>query len=738
MIDFINVKAEQLERFLREEGNEIFDFYILTDKYSLGKGHRCVNVYEMEALFPYMTELRQDSVINTKRSHKVYKEMLERKSIRGALSKVILDNIITERPMVFITSDEDKEFPWYLHVFEMLHDRYGIKVRSYSEYRENRTPSLKMIMDDDTISNLTIDKFAYIDDAIGASENMAVQDNTTRSMIPYEEPIYVKDARFEDVIDIGVRLNIYYDGGSEEEFRNRVMKAVIETEKKQAPTKEQMLRMNLSTIYRIISQYKLNIPHKEELTFEELVDKTDKMIKALNNNDTKYTIQELNSMSLRMLDKIAIMKGIDVRKSNKTSAELIMAICNKDGVKYDSSIVDSESLISEEDIKYLNEDELMAIAMKMKISIPSFVGKNHLVSLIVRASRFRYTTEKLSSYTRYDLEKLDKRDLATLLYNLDLYNSVDEALDLIPTKKAMIDELVRECKIDDYKEEEVRYTIDDMRKMSKEELMKIAKGYNIAVTSLDRRSYIANQINKYYNRNNVNKKNQKVVKRDYKELLGYTAKELRTFCERNDIDIIDPDMSKKDLAKLIVNIDYNLRRGRDVILNNDINVEDFNIDNLLKEDKKSLLEFVEFNNIKVENSNPTKEELAYHISEVLNPDSVEGYVFKGIDEEINEKEKKTKHKDIASKIRESKKKVFTSFFDEKNDFDIIMEELHRPRKTKKERDDISKVIIDDAGNRVLKTKKKSIYSDIDFIRVDDNLSIEEGYTLDKDRFLNRD
>lgn len=735
MIDFINIKAEQLERFLKEEGNEIFDFYILTDKYGLGKGHRSVNVYEMEALFPYMTELKQDSVINTRRSHKVYKEMLERKSIRGALSKVILDNIITERPMVFVTSDEDKEFPWYLHVFEMLHDRYGIKVRNYSEYRENRTPNIRTIMDDDTITNLTIDKFAYIDDAIGASDNMAVQDNTTRTMIPYEEPIYVKDARFEDVIDIGVRLNIYYDGGSEEEFRNKVMKAVIETEKKQAPTKSQMLRMNLSTIYRIISQYKLNIPHKEELTFEELVNKTDEMIKSLNNDDTKYSIQELNSMSLRMLDKIAIMKGIDVRKSNKTSAELIMAICNKDGVKYDSSIVDSDSLISEEDINYLTEDELMAIAMKMKISIPSFIGKNHLVKLIVRASRFKYTTENLSSYTRYDLEKLDKRDLATLLYNLDLYDSVEEALDIIPTKKDMIDELVKECKIDDYKDP-VRYTIDEMRNMTKEQLIKIAKGYNIAVTTLDRRSYIANQINKYYNQIDPNRRNKKVVKRDYKELLGYTTKELKSFCERNDIDI-DPDMSKKELAKMIVNIDYNLRKGRDVVLNNDINVDDFNIDNLLKEDKKSLLEFVEFNNIKIDEENPTKEELAYHITEVLNPESVEGYTFRGIDEDIREKETKVQHKDIASRIREGKKEVFTSFSDRKNEFDLIMEELYRPRTSKKERDDISKVIIDDNGNRILKTKKKSIYSDIDFIKVDDDLSIEEGYTLDMDRFLNK-
>lgn len=735
MIDFINVKAEQLEKFLREEGNEIFDFYILTDKYGLGKGHRSVNVYEMEALFPYMTELKHDSVINTKRSHKVYKEMLERKSIRGALSKVILDNIITERPMVFITSDEDKEFPWFLHVFEMLHDRYGIKVRSYSEYRENRTPNMRTIMDDDTISNLTIDKFAYIDDAIGASENMAVQDNTTRSMIPYDEPIYVKDARFEDVIDIGVRLNIYYDGGSEEEFRNKVMKAVIETEKKQAPTKSQMLRMNLPTVYRIISQYKLNIPHKEEYTFEELVDKTDEMIKALNNDDTKYSIQELNNMSLRMLDKIALMKGIDVRKTNKTSAELIMAICNKDGVKYDSSIVDSETLISEEDIKYLNEDELMAIAMRMKLSVPSFVGKNHLVDIIVRTSRFKYTTEKLSCYTRYDLEKLDKRDLATLLYNLDLYDSVEEALDIVPSKTVMIDELVRECKMDDYKEQ-VRYTIDEMRNMSKEQLIRIAKGYNIAVTSLDRRSYIANQINKYYKRISPNRRNEKVVKRDYKELLGYTTKELKSFCEKNDIDV-EPDMSKKELAKMIVKIDYNLRKGRDVILNNDINIDDFNIDNLLKEDKKSLLDFVEFNNINVDVQNPTKEELAYHISEVLNPDSVEGYTFRGIDEEITDKEKKVRHKDIASKIREGKKEVFTSFSDEKNEFDLIMEELYSPRTTKKQRDDISKVIIDDAGNRVLKTKKKSIYSDIDFIKVDDDLRIEDGYVLDLDRFLNK-
>lgn len=734
MIDFINVKAEQLERFLKEEGNEQFDFYILTDKYSLGKGHRCVNVYEMEALFPYMTDLTHDTVVNTKRSHKKYKETLERKSIRGALSKVILDNIITERPMVFITSDEDKEFPWYLHVFEMMHDRYGIKVRSYSEYRDNRKPSPRLIMDEDTITNLTLDKFGYIDDAIGASENIAVQDNTTRTMIPYEEPIYVKDAKFDDVIDIGIRLNIFYDGGSEEEFRNKVLKAVIETEKKQAPTKEQMLRMNLPTVYRIISQYKLNIPQKEELTFEELVDKTDEMIKAMNNNDTKYSIQELNSMSLRMLDKIAIMKGIDVRKNNKTSAELIMAICNKDGIKYDSAEIDSDSLISEDEIKYLSEDELMAIAMKMKISIPSFIGKKHLVSLIVRTSRYKYTLEKLSGYTRYDLEKLDKRDLATLLFNLDLYDSVEDALYTVPNKNSMIDELVRECKIDDYREE-VRYTLEEMKEMTKEELIKIAKGYNIAVTSLDRRSYIANQIIKYYKRNNPDRKNEKVVKRDYKELLCYTAKELKSFCEKNDIDV-DPDMSKKELAKMIVKIDYNLRKGRDVILNNDINVDDFNIDNLLKEDKKSLMEFVEFNNIKIKEENPTKEELAYHITEVLNPDSVEGYIFKGIDEEIKDKESKPKHTDYVSKIRNAKKKYFTVFSDERNEFDDIMEEIYRPRKSKKEKDDISKVIIDDNGNRILKTKKKSMYSDIDFIKVDDDLSIEDGYTLDLDRFLN--
>ena len=735
MIDFINIKAEKLEAFLREEGNEIFDFYILTDKYSLGKGHRCVNVYEMEALLPYMSDLKHDTVVEIKRSHKKYKQLLERKSIRGALSKVILDNILVERPMVFITSEEDKEFPWYLHVFEMLHDRYGIKVRSYSEYKRNKTPSIYDVMDDNTITNLTIDKFGYIDDAIGAADIMAVQDNPNRTQIPYDEPIYVKDANFDDVIDIGIRLNIFYDGGSEEEFRNRVMRAVIEAEKKQAPTKEQMMKMNLTTIYRIISQYKLDIPDVEEYRFEELVDKTAEMIEAINNNDTKYSIKELNSMSLRMLDKIAIMKGIDVRKLNKTTSELIMAICAKDGIEYDSSLIDTHSLISEDDIKYLSEDELMSIAVRMNIHVPSFVGKKDLVSLIERVSRFRYTSEKLSSYTRDELELLDKYDLATLLYNLDLYDSINDVFNNVQNKNQMINEIMDECSIKDEDDQKV-HSLKELKNMSKDSLIKLAKKYNISATSLDRRSYIANQILKYYKKNK-NKKHEKVRKMDYRDLLCYTTKELKSFCDKNNIEI-ESDMSKKELAKLITKIDYNIRRGRDVILNSDININDFNMENLLKEDKSDLSEFLEFNNVEVKENNPTKEQLAYHICEVLNPDSIKGYEFKGIDENTTEKKKDKKPKDYSERVIHDKSKILTRFSESHNEFDDMTKLLFKSdKKYKKQLDDISKVIIDDNGNRVLKTKKKSIFADTDFIKIDDDLTIEDGYTVNIKDFLNK-